>query len=183
MKKLIVFDLDGTLAESKAKIDSGMAELLTELLGVARVAVISGGDWPQFDKQVVGHLPQGADLSRLSILPTCGTKFYAYDEEGWKRIYAENFTPEEKQKIIHAIQESVIGIKVGQTWGEQVDDRDSQITFSALGQKAPLEPKKSWDPDYKKRKAIQAQLKKMLPEFAVNIGGSTSIDITRMGIR
>ena len=31
MKKLIVFDLDGTLAESKASIDAEMAELLSAL--------------------------------------------------------------------------------------------------------------------------------------------------------
>jgi hypothetical protein len=182
MKKLIVFDLDGTLAESKAAIDNEMAGLLTQLLGVARIAVISGGDWPQFDKQVVGHLSQGTDFSRLSILPTCGTKFYAFDEDGWKKIYAENFTPQEKQKITHAIQESIVDIKVGKTWGEQIDDRDSQITFSALGQSAPLGPKQAWDPDYKKRRQIQKGLQKLLPEFSVNIGGATSIDITRMGI-
>ncbi|HEY4197033.1 MAG TPA: HAD-IIB family hydrolase [Mucilaginibacter sp.] len=182
MKKLIVFDLDGTLAESKAKIDTEMADLLTRLLSVARVAVISGGDWPQFDKQVVGHLPQGTDFSRLSILPTCGTKFYAYDEEGWKKIYAENFTLEEKQKIIAAIKESITGVRVGKTWGEQIDDRESQITFSALGQKAPLGPKQAWDPDYKKRHQIQKSLQKLIPEFAINIGGATSIDITRQGI-
>jgi HAD superfamily hydrolase (TIGR01484 family) len=182
MKKLIVFDLDGTLAESKGKIDAEMAELLTKLLTVARVAIISGGDWPQFDKQVVGRLPQGTDFSRLSILPTCGTKFYAYDEQGWKKVYAENFSPEEKQKIIYAIRQAVVGVQVAETWGEQIDDRDSQITFSALGQKAPLEPKKDWDPDHKKRKRIQSELQKLLPEFAVNIGGATSIDVTRKGI-
>jgi hypothetical protein len=182
MKKLIVFDLDGTLAESKAAIDTEMASLFSKLLTVARVAIISGGDWPQFDKQVVGHLPQGTDFGRLSILPTCGTKFYAFDEEGWKKVYAENFTSEEKEKIIDAIKQSIIGVKVRQTWGEQIDDRNSQITFSALGQKAPLKPKQDWDPDYKKRKQIQKELQRMLPEFAVNIGGATSIDITKMGI-
>jgi phosphomannomutase len=182
MKKLIVFDLDGTLAESKARIDAEMAELLTRLLTVARVAVISGGDWQQFEKQVIAHLPQGTDLSRLSILPTCGTKFYAYDEQGWKKVYAENFTPEEKSQIMQAIQQSIKGIKVEKIWGGQIDDRESQITFSALGQKAPLEPKKAWDPDYAKRKKIQHALEKLIPQFAVNIGGATSVDITRQGI-
>ncbi|HEY4195665.1 MAG TPA: hypothetical protein VGM63_09015 [Mucilaginibacter sp.] len=47
MKKLIVFDLDGTLAESKAAIDNEMVSLLVRLLTVARVALISGGNWPQ----------------------------------------------------------------------------------------------------------------------------------------
>jgi hypothetical protein len=184
MKRLIIFDLDGTLAESKARIDEEMAGLLTQLLTVARAAVISGGDWRQFDKQVIGYLAQGTDFSRLYILPTCGTKFYAYDEEGWKKIYSEDFSAEEKQKIIDSIGQAQAesGFKVGKTWGDQIEDRDSQITFSALGQHAPLDAKKAWDPDRKKRVKLQHLIRKAIPEFAVNIGGTTSIDITREGI-
>jgi hydroxymethylpyrimidine pyrophosphatase-like HAD family hydrolase len=48
MKSLIVFDLDGTLAESKSAIDAEMATLLTALLAVVKVAIISGGALPQF---------------------------------------------------------------------------------------------------------------------------------------
>jgi len=76
MKKLIVFDLDGTLAPSKSSLDAEMASLLHELLSVARVAVMSGGAWLQFQKQVLAHLPQDERLTRLSILPTCGTQFF-----------------------------------------------------------------------------------------------------------
>jgi len=52
VKKLIVFDLDGTLAESKSSVDSEMSELLYDLLAIVKVAVISGGDWPQFEKRL-----------------------------------------------------------------------------------------------------------------------------------
>ena len=44
MKKLIVFDLDGTLAESKSSLDGEMSALFHDLLGIVKVAVISGGD-------------------------------------------------------------------------------------------------------------------------------------------
>ena len=74
MKKLIVFDLDGTLAESKSSLDAEMSRLLHDLLGIVKVAVISGGDWPQFEKQVLSHLPHDESLANLSILPTCGTQ-------------------------------------------------------------------------------------------------------------
>jgi len=76
MKKLIVFDLDGTLAESKASLDADMSRLLHDLLGIVKVAVISGAGWPQFEKQVLSHLPQDESLANLSILPTCGTEFF-----------------------------------------------------------------------------------------------------------
>jgi len=184
MKKLIVFDLDGTLAESKAAIEADMAKLFSQLLDVAKVAIISGGDWPQFDKQVIAHLPKGAKLGKLSILPTCGTKFYQYNSLGWKKLYSENFTDAEKKKIINALNQAVeqSGFKADKVWGEQVEDRESQITFSALGQQAPLEPKKAWDTNFAKRKKIQELLDKSIPEFSVQLGGATSIDVTKPGI-
>jgi len=182
-KKLIVFDLDGTLAESKAAIDKDMAVRLAAMLTVAKVAVISGGDWPQFQKQVLAHLPKGAKLKNLSILPTCGTKFYQY-KTGWKLLYAENFTDAQKQKIIASLNQAVdaSGYKAVKTWGETIEDRGSQVTYSALGQAAPLNEKKKYDPDFKKRSKIKQQLDKLIPEFAVNLGGATSIDVTKKGI-
>jgi phosphomannomutase len=182
-KKLIVFDLDGTLAESKAAIDKEMALRLAALLSVAKVAIISGGDWPQFQKQVLGHLPGGKKLQNLSILPTCGTKFYQY-KTGWKQLYAENFTAPQKEKIIACLNKAVdaSGFKAKKTWGETIDDRGSQITWSALGQEAPLDEKKTWDPDFAKRDKIKTRLQRMIPEFAINLGGATSVDITKKGI-
>jgi HAD superfamily hydrolase (TIGR01484 family) len=183
MKKLIAFDLDGTLAESKAAIDKEMAVRLGALLTVAQVAIISGGDWPQFQKQVLAHMPKAAKLKHLSILPTCGTKFYQY-KRGWKQLYAENFTDIQKQKIISCLNAAIdsAGVRAKKTWGEAIDDRGSQITYSGLGQQAPLDEKTKWDPDFAKRKKIKKQLDKTIPEFAVNLGGATSVDITKKGI-
>src|SRR5271154_2256710 len=104
MKKLIVFDLDGTLAESKSSLDAEMAALLSTLLGIVKVAVISGGAWPQFEKQVLSDLPRDERLKNLSLLPTCGTQFYQYNTD-WKRIYSEDFTAEEKEKIIRSLRQ------------------------------------------------------------------------------
>ncbi len=183
MKKLIVFDLDGTLAESKAPIDAEMAALLSSLLACAKVAVISGGNWPQFQKQVLSHLPHDGLLKNLSLLPTCGTKFYRYAGD-WEKIYSEDFTAAEKEKIIGSLNKSIAAAdcKVEKVWGEVIEDRGSQITFSALGQQAPLDAKKTWDPDFAKRKKIKAILDKLIPEFSVRLGGATSIDVTKPGI-
>jgi len=183
VKKLIVFDLDGTLAESKSAVDPEMSGLLHDLLAIVKVAVISGGGWPQFEKQVVSKLPRDERLRDLSLLPTCGTQFYQYSGD-WKRIYEEDFTPKEREKIFGSLKESLgkAGYTVAKVWGEVIEDRGSQITFSALGQQAPLEEKNKWDPDYAKRKKIKAILDTSIPEFSVRIGGSTSIDITKPGI-
>jgi hypothetical protein len=183
MKRLIVFDLDGTLAESKASVDAEMATRLSALLGIVKVAVISGGDWPQFQKQVLSNLPHDDHLKNLSLLPTCGTKFYQY-AGAWRKLYSEDFTADEKGKITSSLKQAIgsSGFKVERVWGEQIEDRGSQITFSALGQQAPLGEKKKWDPVFTKRKKIKALLDKLIPEFSVRLGGTTSIDVTKPGI-
>jgi phosphomannomutase len=183
MKKLIVFDLDGTLAESKSSLDTEMSALIHVLLSIVKVAVISGGDWLQFEKQVLSGLPNDKRLENLSILPTCGTKFYQYGKD-WKKIYSEDFTANEKKKIISSVKKAleVSGFKIKKLWGEEIEDRGSQITFSALGQQAPNEEKEKWDPDFTKRKKIKAILNKLIPGFSVRLGGETSIDVTRPGI-
>ena len=184
MKQLIAFDLDGTLAESKQPVGDEMAGLLARLLDVAMVSVISGGDWPQFETQVVARLPANARLDRLFIMPTTGTKLYRFQDGGWRQIYADSFDAAERDKIVKALDEATeqAGLVEKQIWGDKIEDRGTQITFSGLGQQAPLDAKKAWDPDFAKRRKLQAILQKMLPDLSINVGGSTSIDITHQGI-
>ncbi len=183
MKRLMVFDLDGTLAKSKSALEKDMADLLEKLMGVMKVAVISGGAWPQFEKQLLSNLPRDDRLKQLSLLPTSGTKFLRYDGQ-WTELYAENFTPEQKTKIIAALNKALdqSGLRPDKHWGEVIEDRDSQITMSALGQEAPLDVKQTWDPDFEKRRKIKAILDPMIPEFSVGMGGASSIDVTRPGV-
>ena len=156
---------------------------MNKLLLVTQVAVISGGNWAQFQKQVVSHLAGDERLKKLSLLPTCGTQFYEY-VNAWDRLYAENFTPEQKEKIVGSLNTAIAqsGMKPEKVWGQVIEDRGSQITFSGLGQKAPLKEKVKWDPDFAKRKKMKAILGTMIPEFSVRLGGATSIDVTKPGI-
>jgi phosphomannomutase len=183
MKRLVAYDLDGTLAESKLPIDPETAALLARLTKVAVVAVISGGDWPQFMRQLVCNLPDDTNLDRLFLLPASGTKLYRY-QGSWEQVYSELFTNDERARILGALESTVSkqGLSASRSWGEKIEDRGSQITFSGLGQQAPLDAKKAWDTDFAKRKKLQAALIPLLPDFAVRVGGSTSVDITRKGI-
>lgn len=183
MKRLIAFDLDGTLAESKRPLDERMSEALADLLSLADVAIISGGDWPQFDKQVASRLPERAARTKLWLLPTTGTKLYRHDR-AWRPVYAELFDDDEKKTIFAAFDAALEtqGFQTEQRWGERIEDRGSQITFSALGQQAPLDAKARWDPDFAKRKVIQADLRRRLPGLSITLGGTTSIDVTRKGV-
>ena len=183
-KQMIAFDLDGTLAESKQPIQPAMAALLAGLTKVASIAVISGGDWPQFETQVVAQLPADTDWDKVFIMPTTGTKLYRHRDGEWRQVYADLFSADEKAKIVAAVHDAYAesGYHDDQVWGDQIEDRGSQITFSGLGQEAPLDAKKAWDPDNVKRRKMQELASKQLPDLDVKVGGSTSIDITRKGV-
>jgi hypothetical protein len=99
------------------------------------VAVISGGDWEQFEEQLLSVLPGDQRLENLSILPTCGTQFFQY-AGGWKKLYSEDLSADEKAKIISSLAKALEsnGLKSERVWGEVIEDRGSQVTLSALGQ-------------------------------------------------
>ena len=132
---------------------------------------------------MLANLTHNAHLKNLSLLPTCGTKFYKYSGE-WEKIYSEDFTPDEKEKIVSSLTNVMdeTGFRYENIWGEVIEDRGSQITFSALGQQAPIEEKKKWDPEFVKRKKMKTQLDALIPEFSVRLGGTTSIDVTKPDI-
>ena len=183
MKKLVVFDLDGTLAPSKSSLAPQTAGLLRDLLDIIKVAVISGGAWTQFEMQLLADLPKNSLLTNLSLLPTCGTKFFQYNGT-WEELYSEDLTAAEKRKIRDSLDRAAgeAGYRAKKVWGEVIEDRGSQVTYSALGQQAPLAEKEEWDPDFAKRKKITAILETLIPEFSIRIGGATSIDVTKPGI-
>lgn len=183
-KKLIVFDLDKTLSESKQPIDDEMVTLLSSLLELKKVSVISGGSFTQFQKQFVPKLIRGK-LHNLFLFPTCGAAFYRYGEGSWENIYTETLSPREKQRISAAFEkmfEEVGFAAPERVYGELIEDRATQITFAAYGSQAPLPLKSAWDPDRKKRLAMIAVLQGLIPEFEIRTGGTSSIDVTRKGI-
>jgi HAD superfamily hydrolase (TIGR01484 family) len=184
--EIIVFDLDGTLTESKSVLLPEMADVLCKLLAVKKVAIISGASYKQFQKQFLTQLTCPPELlGSLYILPTNGTQLYMYDIETHeiKEMYEDDLTEAEKQKIISAFEETFkqVGFVPENVHGVLIEDRQSQITFSALGSEAPLELKQNWDPDWGKRKAMRRILLTLIPEFEVRLGGMTSIDVTKKG--
>ncbi|MGF3056922.1 HAD-IIB family hydrolase [Microbacterium sp. YY-01] len=183
---LVAFDLDDTLAPSKSAIDARISDLLTRLSSYAEVAVISGGNEQQFRTQLLDQLvnPPAAMLDRLHLMPTCGTKYLRYTDGDFQAVYAHDLSVAEKEQAMRALREEAERLDLWEInpWGEILEDRGSQITFSALGQQAPAEHKHAWDPSGSKRLALRDAVAARLPELEVRAGGSTSIDITRKGI-
>jgi len=182
--KLIIFDLDDTLTPAKSPADKEMIFLLKKLLDKYKVAIITWGKLETIKKQVVDMLEkENANLENLYILPTIWTQFYVFKDWDWQLIYKESLSENEVRKIKAVLEEALekLNIKPKKTRGEIIENRWSQITYSALWQSAPLEEKKKFDPDKKIRKKIVEYIKDKLPDYEISIWWTTSIDITRKG--
>jgi HAD superfamily hydrolase (TIGR01484 family) len=184
--KLAIFDLDGTLTESKQQLERDMGELLNRLMNKMPVGVMSGASFKQFQKQFFPGLPEGVPPDRLYIFPTNAAQCYVHKNGNWEVEYTYSLSAEEKTQISEAIEralkETGFDAMPEKVWGERIEDRDAQIAFSFLGQDAPLEAKSAWDPDRNKRLQIRSALQPMLSDFSISIGGKNTIDFTRKGV-
>jgi len=183
--KAVVFDLDDTLAPSKSPLDPLMATALVPLLQRVPVCIISGGRFEQFQAQVLDQLTASEQvLSRLHLMPTSGTRYYSRQRGAWSLVYSEDLSAAAKARIVQVLEETsrALGYWEEHPRGELIEDRGSQVTYSALGQAALLDAKAAWDPDGTKKSLIVAYATPLLPDFEVKGGGSTSVDVTRKGI-
>ena len=191
MKKVLAFDIDQTLNIAKTPIDDEIADLLVKCLDHFEICPISGQKFDQFLIQIVDRLPHPTpeQLSHLHLFVAQGTQYYRYNiaKNDWELVYNYPLTDEQVQKISETIERAAkeLGyweegkLKQGD---EIIENRLSQVTFSALGQKAGTEEKYQWDPDCKKREAIVAKCKSYAPEFDYEIGGTTSINAITPGM-
>jgi HAD superfamily hydrolase (TIGR01484 family) len=189
-KKIIAFDLDGTLAVSKSPITEKMGDLVKQLAKQKIVVVISGGSFTQFQTQFLPPFHDSNSMSlfvhNLKLLPTSGSQRYEYNEakKEWQLTDKEPLNEDTKnkaKKLLQNIIDSGLYDIPKNPKGDIIEDRDTQISFSALGQKAPIEEKKLWDPDQKKRQKIKVEIEPQIPEATIVIGGTTTLDILQKG--
>lgn len=192
-KKLIIFDLDGVLTETKSVMDQEMAELFCFLLARKKVAVIGGGKHTLFKEQLIRRLRCPRELwANLFLFPTTATIFYRFNR-GWKKVYEEKLSGEERTAIKKAFRKAFKELhyqKPEKTYGRVIEDRGTQVTFSALGQEVVkilgeegVGLKKEWrdkNTDFKLK--LAKTLQKLLPKLEVRAAGYTSVDVTRRGI-
>jgi HAD superfamily hydrolase (TIGR01484 family) len=195
-KKLIVFDLDGTLAPSKSAMDGEMSRLFDDLLARKKVAVIGGGRYSLFKMQLLEPLKelktQKELLVNLSLFPTTATAFYRYDH-GWKNVYTKNLSKKERAKIRKAffdVFKETHYEHPKKTYGPLIEDRGTQVSFSVFGQnivaalgKKGIQIKDKWRRENTPLKLKLAKLVQgRLPELEVHAAGYTTIDVTHKGI-
>ena len=191
MKKVLAFDVDQTLNIAKTPIPPEIAELLTQCLDHFEICPISGQKYDQFLYQIVDQLKDATpkQLSHLHLFVAQGTQYYRFDakKKEWKQVYSYPLTDKQVKEITTAIETAAKELGY---WEEDklaegdeiIENRLSQVTFSALGQKAGTEAKYAWDPDCKKREAIVKRAKELAPAYDYEIGGTTSINAITPGM-
>jgi phosphomannomutase len=186
--KLVAFDLDGTLAESKERVPPEMGELLQGLIMHMPVAIMSGASFTQFETQLLPAIPEQSHFERLYLFPTNAAQCFIHSGKGWQIKYDQSLGVFEKGRIMQALKEALEETGLAEdterpeAWGPRIEDRSAQVTFSALGQKAPVEEKEKWDPTGEKRKPLRLALIRRLPDFEIRVNATTSIDITHKGV-
>lgn len=182
MYKTLAFDIDGTLAQSKSPISPEMAELLNRIIKHYDLVLISGGQFKQFEEQVLKYIKVPL-YSKVYCFPTSGASCYVWDFRA-TQLYSEAFSDAEKEDIIRALYRAMdfVGFEAGQRHGQCLEDRGAQLTYSACGQNAPLEVKREFDPTGNKRRRVAEAFKLIRPDYECRLGGTSSLDITRPGI-
>lgn len=180
MRKLILFDLDGTLTESRLPISKESAQLFKWLLGNYYVGVVSGCPIDQMKYQLDSVLSSDK-LDKLYLFPSTATCLYAYNKE-WTCIYKDVFSKELNNKIKQTLLEVCKDVIIDKPYGEVIDDRGGQIAIALMGLNAPLNLKSEFDTDYKKRLPLKLILEEVLPECEITIGGTTTITVTKKGM-
>jgi len=192
MKKIIAFDLDGTLAPTKSHFADQMVEVFDKLLAKYQVCVISGGKFELFERQFLTQITDKPELlKRLHLMPTSGTRYYRFEEGSWQQKYAETIAPADRKRIIEALEEGFneSGYRGSETYGDIVEDRGTQISLSTLGQdvvahlgESGVRMKEEWDPDNSKKERLRELIAPKIPDFEVRAAGFTTIDVTKPGI-
>ncbi len=193
-KRVLVFDLDGTLTPSKTEIDGRMVAVLTRALDTYQVCIISGGAYRRFEEQLLlSSWLIDNHAARLYLMPTCGTQCFQYNAsaKSWQRTYADVLLAAEKERIVEALTQAIrhFGFDQEVLYGERIEDRETQVTYSALGQDVVkalgnegLRLKSTWDPDDQKKRLIRDFAARLLPGYEVRISSPTSIDVTKPGM-
>lgn len=141
----------------------------------------------------MGLLATAPRLRNLHLMVAQGTQYYTYsgpdggvavDMNNWHQVYSFPMTDEEARKItgVMTMAATELGYWCENPAGDIIENRSSQVTYSALGQSAKPEDKYPWDPEHKKREAIVAKARQLAPEFDYEIAGTTSINVFKPGM-
>lgn len=170
-KRLICFDLDGTLTQHKTPLGPEARELLDKLGKKYKLIMVGAGNAPRIWNQM-GHYPIG-------ILGNYGMQEAVVSEDGELTIVREDTVVPDKEMFLEKVAYLRRRYGYEKYYGESVEFHPAgMVTFCLLGTPAPIEEKLAFDPTREKRRVLYDEVLELFPDHSVYIGGSSSFDFT-----
>lgn len=170
MKRLICFDLDGTLSQHKTPITQEVRTMLDRLSEKYKIMMVGAGNAPRIWNQM-GQYP-------IDIIGNYGMQ-EAVVKDGQLCIVREDTVVPDKEMFLEKC--AYLREKYGYTqyYGDSVEFHPAgMVTFCLLGTPAPIDEKIAFDPTREKRRVLYPEVLELFPEHSVYIGGSSSFDFT-----
>ncbi len=170
MKKLLCFDLDGTLTQHRSKLEKNNALLLDELKRKYALVMVGAGNAPRIYAQMNGY--------PIDIIGNYGMQ-EGKTINGEFKIVREDVSHPDKKFFIKNVQ--YLREKYGYTQykGEPIEFHSTgMVTFPLLGTAADISDKLTFDPTRAKRKVLYPEVCEIFKDYTVYIGGSSSFDFS-----
>lgn len=169
-KRLVAFDLDGTLTQHKSPLSEECRKTLDRLREAGYTLLMVGAGQCRRIYDQMGAYP-------IDIIGNYGMQ-YATASDGEFRLLRDETRPVDRETVEARVR--ILREKHGFTdyAGESVEYHPSGcLTFAVLGTKAQLPEKLAFDPDRTRRRAIYAEVVAAFPEYVVFVGGTSSFDM------
>ena len=177
MKKVYIFDVDGTLTDSREPIDPMFREWFKQWIkqGGKEVYLASGSDYPKTQEQMGNDILESVN----AVFSCAGNAIYS---KGILK-YSSKWTLKDPQ--IQWLNEQLFkSLFVGKA-GRHIENRIGLVNFSVVGRAADKEQRKKYvefDRQYKERKRIAEAFNDKFRDIAVaQVAGETGIDIMEPG--
>lgn len=170
MKKLLCFDLDGTLTQHRSKLERENAGLLNALQKKYKVIMVGAGGSERIYRQM-NEYP-------IEIIGNYGMQRSVIEDAKFKLVKNEKSYPD-KEYFIETTK--YLRKKYGYTEfkGEAVQFHESgMVTFPLLGTEAEIKDKIAFDPTREKRRVMYPEVLELFKDYNVYVGGSSSFDFT-----
>jgi phosphomannomutase len=197
MKRIILFDMDGTLTPPRQPLDIDILKPLKILTHYCDIGVVSGSDIEYMNEQLKFLILNSRIRYNLHLLPCNGTKHYTpplYNSEDHKLIFQRDFKKEIGDKRFHMLMKLLIEYQnhISTHYeiplsGHFISYRESMINWCPIGRNASREERKEFinlDKNFRTsefRKIILEQLKAEVDNLnlkvTIKLGGETSFDI------
>ena len=168
MKRLICFDLDGTLTPHRTPLGEKNKAVLDKLSKKYKLLMVGAGNTKRIFTQMNGY--------PIDIIGNYGKEESRVIDGELTIIRQEKSTPD-KEFFIKNIE--YLRQKYGYTEfkGETVEFHDSgMVTFPLLGTKADIADKIAFDPTREKRHVLYPEVLEIFKDYSVYVGGSSSFD-------